>query len=163
MMRRMIAVALAALMVVVFAQPANAEDGKYQRTSCVAWDGTGSIFRKEVCPQVRWRNQTDGDGIVLEFLDVDTVDGCIHMGNPKYWNTGAHFKNPAQGVFIKGWEWGVEPCNWTKDFQSIRGTDTGAMDFYLAMCADDDYIWFNIRLYYGGNSVLLSKGHEETC
>lgn len=150
------------LSAVITAVPAHAEDGQYAARYCVAYDGSlGFIRRKETCAQVRWNEQRDGSGVVLEFLDVDTVDGASVLDG--YTDVQASFANSS---VIKGqWHWGVEPDNFTKNHDSIRGADETWMIYRLSMCGGNDRLWWSIRLYGGGNDDLIDKGHEEdgTC
>lgn len=162
-MRTVLLATCVVLGLVALPTAAFAEDGQHSIRSCEAFDGTGPniLRRKETCAQVRWDTQADGTGVVVEFLDVDTVDGCSLLpddGNA-YHKVDADFYNASTAVSKGNWNWGVEPCNWNKDHNSIRGTDSGAMDYYLSMCAEDDMLYFRWRLYAGGNGVLIHKDH----
>lgn len=164
-MRRALAVALATVAAtLMIPSPAHAEDGRYSIRSCEAYDGTGPdvIRRKETCAQVRWRNQADGDGgVVLEFLDVDTVDGCSLLGggSDAYHKVEADWWHTPTANSYGSWAWGDEPCNFNKDHNSIRGIDVGAMDYFLNLCGGDDMLVFRWRLHNGGNAELINKDH----
>ena len=144
----------------VLAVPAYAEDGQHSARYCVAFDGAGGgIYRKEICAQVRWDPQADGTGVVLEFLDVDCEDGCSIINGLQ--NVNAKFHN---GSNVKGsWNWGIEPSTFTKDHGSIRGLDDTWMIYHLEMCAEGDILWWNIRMYAGGNDDLVSQGHADSA
>ena len=160
-MRRMIAVALAALMVTVFATPAHAADGQHSTNwVSVAWDGTGpDILRKEAQARLWWDTQNDGTGVCVEYLALDTLDGGWLIEG--YYDVRARWWYDVNNNTYGSWSWGQEPDDFTKNHGRICGPDAGAMDYRLRMCADDDVLWWRWRVWSSGNSDLIDKGHDE--
>lgn len=161
-MRKMFAVALAALMVVVFAQPANAADGQHTTGwYSVHYDGTlGVVRHKETAAKLWWDTQADGTGVCVEFVAVDTKDGGWMLSG--YQDVRARYWNSANGVTSRSWDWGQEPDDFTKDHGHVCGPDVGAMDYRLRMCGGDDALWWHWRIYASGGHTLIDKGHEGT-
>lgn len=160
-MRRTVAVALAALMVLLFAAPAHAApDGQF-RTGwySIAFDGTGSVFRKEIRTQFWWDKQSDGTGVCAEFLQADTVDGGVWISG--YDNVNARWFNYSTGHTVKHWFWGHEGDDFTKNHDHVCGPDNGTMDYTLRMCNTGDELWWRWRVWSSGQSELITKGHEE--
>lgn len=138
---------------------AQAEDGQYSFRRCVAWDGSIPSLRKEACAQVRWNNQGNNSGVVLEFLDVDTVDGADRFTGYKDVSADFFGTNPYRP---KGdWDWGDEPFNFTKNHGSVVGVDNGSTEYHLRMCGGGDNLWWHYRLFANGGAQLVDKGHAE--
>lgn len=159
MIKKVLAVLLSALMVTVFAGPANAVDGVHATGwRCVAFDGTGDVFRKELCAQVRWDMQQDGTGSAVEWLAVTCEDGCSLFHPEK---VGARWWDGGDGKTYRSWGWGDEPDNFSKDHGGVYGSDTGPMDYTLTMCGTDDRLWWRFRVWGAGGWQLMDKGHDE--
>ena len=142
-----------------------AEDGKWAVRHCVTWDGSGVLDRKKMCAQVRWRNQADGDGVILEFLDVDTEAGTLVFDG--YNKVMAKWVDWDSGYVRRTWEWGAEPFNFTKNHDSVFGGDHTSMEYRLNMCdvggggGGQDHLWIKWRLFPNGVWALVDKGHGQ--
>jgi hypothetical protein len=171
-MKRMMVALGAALLVVLGLTPAHA-DGDRRVRAVVAWDGgvSGGLERKELTSDIFYERQADGTGVILEFWDARTTDGAAFLQD--YRNVTLVFQTPSGQGYGPGtgstpglWDFGTEPDNFDKDFNSIRGQDVGAMRVKVNMCAKDengttDRIWIDYRLRGDGTSEVVDQGHHD--
>jgi hypothetical protein len=165
MMITALAAVLAGFGMVLFTAPANAEDGFWGASECIHYDGSGPLRDKTSCLKVRWNEQGDGDGVTLEWVEMNTTDGCSWMPSPfPYHDVEAklYHKTDATPVY-KNWDWEVETnCDWHKDIQSVNGADGNPSRFRASMCVGANRLIWVVRIYGGGNREWLQSNHTDT-